>query len=148
MAISRGAGTEIIRSWMGQDVDATQTIITGAAHHIYTILSIVMQCQGKNAGTNKFKFYLVGWDQHAGGTGATHYIVDSIMNVGDTWVWNDKFSFNGTEPTGLSGTGGSVAHADAVADQGTATAQTLTFTCDNAGDNYDIICTYLDQNNA
>ena len=42
MAISRGAGTEIIRSASFEQVESTaQTLIQGVQHHIYTVLSII-----------------------------------------------------------------------------------------------------------
>ena len=45
MAIARGAGTEIIRTAMFEDIDSTtQKLIIGEQHHIYTVLSIVICC--------------------------------------------------------------------------------------------------------
>jgi len=148
MAIVRTAGTEIIRSVCMQDVDGTQELIVGVQHHIYTVLSIILECQAKQAVTNKFKFYLQAWDAHAGSSGETVYIVDSKIQVGETYVWGDKFSFNGYEPTGISGSMNTAAEQDAIADQEGSAVQKLIFTCDNPADNYDIICTYIDQNNA
>ena len=56
MAIARGAGTEIIRTAKFADVDSTvTTLITGVQHHIYTVLSIVVQCESTaTPGTNTF----------------------------------------------------------------------------------------------
>ena len=46
MAISRGAGTEIIRSASFEQVESTaQTLIQGVQHHIYTVLSIIFLIQ-------------------------------------------------------------------------------------------------------
>ena len=65
--------------------------------------------------------------------------------------YNDKFAFNGTEPTSFSAALSTSTHQDAIADQATSTAQKLMFTmtsADGGGQDYDIHITYIDQNNA
>ena len=70
------------------------------------------------------------------------------MQAVETFVWNDKFSFNGNEPTDFTGPLDTVAKQDAIADQAQATAQHLKVWSEASGDNFDVICTYIDQNNA
>ena len=69
------------------------------------------------------------------------------MIAGQTFVWNDKFSFNGHEPTGVSGAMDSIVKQDAIADQG-GVAQYLWANTSNADDNFEILISYIDQNNA
>ena len=71
------------------------------------------------------------------------------MQVAETFVWNDKFSFNGFEPTTFNSTAplNTAAEQDAIADQGSAVPQVLKITAEDANDNFDVICTYIDQNN-
>ena len=72
------------------------------------------------------------------------------MSLEQTYVWNDKFSFMGVEPVDFSGPLSTAAHQDAIADQahGSALTQQLYIDAENAADNYHVICTYIDQNNA
>ena len=70
------------------------------------------------------------------------------MLLAETFVWNDKFSFNGYEPTDFAGPMADATKQDAIADQGSSVAQVLKVTAEHASDNFDVICTYIDQNNA
>jgi hypothetical protein len=63
-------------------------------------------------------------------------------------VFNDKFSFNGYEPTGVSSALSTAVEQDAIADQGGSTAQQLQFYTDGASTTYDVSITYIDQNNS
>ena len=150
MAIARGAGTEIIRSAHFEEVDDTsQILIYGAQHHIYTVLSIVIMAYAKSAVGNKLYLYLQGYDSKAGTTNTTHRIFEEVMSVKSTFVWNDKFSFNGCEPTNFTGPMNDATKQDAIADQGNNLApQYLYISSDNAADDYDVHITYIDQNNA
>ena len=150
MAISRGAGTEIIRSITVADVDdSSQCLIFGVQHHIYTVLSIIIQCQALNAVTDSIVVRLIGYDSgQAANTAQDIYLFNQVMSVGETFVWNDKFSFNGHEPTDFAA-GLDVTKQDAIADQGNASVpQKLFVGATHASDNFDVFCTYIDQNNA
>jgi len=149
MAIARGAGTEIVRSAWFHDMDDTeQELIIGVQHHIYTVLSIVIHCRAVAAITDSIIIALnPGWDAKAGASGTVR-IIDEIIPARKTFVFNDKFSFNGTMPTGISGAMNTVAEQDAIADQGSTTAQKLTADATHANDNFVIGITYIDQNNA
>ena len=149
MAIARGAGTEIIRSAHFGTVDTTATpMIIGVQHHIYTVLSIVVMATNVQAAGNYVDVYFDAFDSKGAASGADIKIFRQAMNISETFVWNDKFSFAGCEPTGFSGALSTVAEQDALADQGTSTAQTLYVSSEHADDNFDVTITYIDQNNA
>lgn len=149
MAIARGAGTEIIRNVWFHDMDATeQELIIGVQHHIYTVLNIVIHCRALNAVSDSMVLAInPGWDAKAGASG-TIRILNEVIPVNGTFTFNDKFSFNGTMPTGISGAMNTVAEQDAITDQGSTTAQKLTAVATHASDNFVIGITYIDQNNA
>ena len=94
--------------------------------------------------SNLNKLYIEGFSAHQASSGSIIYLLDGTMQVGETYVWNDKFSFNGYEPTGTD-VFSTAAHQTANAAQAGSTAQYLKFGCDHANDNYDITVTYLDQ---
>ena len=148
MAIARGAGTEIIRNAWFHDMDDTeQELIVGVQHHIYTVLSIVIHCRALNATTDSIIIAInPGWDAKAGSSG-TIRIINEVIPVNGTFIFNDKFSFNGTMPTGISGAMNTAAEQDAIADQGSSTAQKLTAVATHGSDNLVIGITYIDQNN-
>ena len=148
MAIARGAGTEIIRSHCFAEVDGAQDLIIGVQHHIYTVLSIVVHCRSLNATADKFYIDFVGWDAHGGQSAQGTRMVAQQLAVDSVFIWNDKFSFNGCEPTGISGTLNTEAEQDAIADQGTTTAQKLTFNTSDPADDFDVWVSFIDQNNA
>jgi hypothetical protein len=100
------------------------------------------------AAGNYASCYLTAFDSKGAGSGANIKIFLQDMQSLQTFVWNDKFSFNGCEPTGFSGALSTAAEQDALADQGTSTAQTLFVATEHADDNYDVTCTFIDQNNA
>ena len=68
--------------------------------------------------------------------------------AGSTFVWNDKFSFNGYEPTDFTGAMNAADDQDAIADQGSSVAQYLKFFSTSNSTGWDIHITYIDQNNA
>ena len=146
MAISRGAGTEIIRSASFEQVEGTaQTLIQGVQHHIYTVLSIIFFNTG---GTDNGTLQLIGYDSYAGTTAQEFNLVNVECAAGSTFVWNDKFSFNGYEPTDFTGAMNAADDQDAIADQGSSVAQYLKFFSTSNSTGWDIHITYIDQNNA
>ncbi len=149
MAIARGAGTEIIRCINLEAVNNTvRTIIFGVQHHIYTVLSILVKAEGVATAGNYFEVKLLGYDAVGGTTAQDIMIFRQDMNAEDTFVWDDKFSFNGAEPANFTGPMDDATKQDAIADQGsTPVAQTLLCRTEGA-DNMDVICTFIDQNNA
>jgi hypothetical protein len=149
MAISRGAGTEIIRTIMLNDVDDTwRNLIFGEQHHIYTVLSIIVYAQAVSASGNFIQGRILGYDSLTGTTAEDFYLFKHDMSVPQTFVWNDKFSFNGHEPTDFTGPVDDATKQNAIADQGSSVAQKLQIVSENASDNFNVVCTYIDQNNA
>ena len=149
MAIARGAGTEIIRCATFKELDSTgRSVIIGVQYHIYTVLSIVVYAAALNAAGNYFTVYLTGYDALAGTSGENMTMIQQDMQVAQTYVWNDKFSFNGVEPTDFTGAMDGVDDQDAIADQAQNTSQTLKMAGEHASDNFNVWITYIDQNNA
>ena len=81
MAVPTGSGTETIHSHLFEDVDATQTLILGVQHHIYTVLSIIVKCHVLNATTDKGYINLIGYDLH----GAAHVAQDMNQYIYDPY---------------------------------------------------------------
>ena len=144
MAVPTGSGTETLHSHLFENVDATQTLIFGLQHHVYTVLSIIVYCEVLNATTDFGYLQLKGYEAHAtSGSGSTMIFARFNPQVGETYVWNDKFSFNGYEPSGTAAMSDAVQLLNAA--QGGSTNALLQFTMSHASDDYDIILTYLDQ---
>ena len=150
MAISRGAGTEIIRTAHFEDIDGStnHVLIFGVQHHIYTVLSVTFACKALQATTNKMDLNVLGYDSKGGTTQEYNQIFTQVIPVGETFVWNDKFSFNGHEPVDFTGPMDSIVKQDAIADQGSSVAQKLTCGSTHADDDFEVTITYIDQNNA
>ena len=149
MAIVRTAGTEIIRSAHFETVDDDQTVlIQGVQHHIYTVLSVICNGQSMASVGNYIRLMIIGYDSLAGTTAQEMIIFKQDMNTDQTYVWNDKFSFNGYEPTDFAGPMDDATKQDAIADQGSSVAQKLVIHAENSSDNVDVHVTYIDQNNS
>ena len=149
MAIARGAGTEIIRSALFEDVSNTEVVmIYGVQHHIYTVLSVTCHPRTLNAAGDYIRLKLLGYDSLGGTTAQNIYIFQQDMTALSTFVWNDKFSFNGFEPTNFTGPMDDATKQDAIADQGSSVAQVLKIQAEHASDLFDCTITYIDQNNA
>ena len=149
MAVPTGSGTETLHSAIFEDVDNLQSLIIGVQHHVYTVMSVIINCKALDATTDKAYIQFTGYDSHSGDSGVVMYLAVFNIQVDETYVWNDKFCFNGTEPTDFS-SGGLTVAADqlALAAQATSTVQTLQFdmtSSDDGGQDYDIFVSYLDQ---
>ena len=147
MAVPTGSGTETLHSHLFEDVDATQILIFGVQHHVYTVLSIIVYCNALDATTDFGYIQIKTYDNHtSSGTGSTMILARFNPQVGETYVWNDKFSFNGYEPSGTAVMSAAVQILNA-AQGGSADAE-LQFTmtsADSGGQDYDVGITYLDQ---
>lgn len=147
MAIARGVGTEIIRCHLFEDVNNTvEKLIIGVQHHIYTVLSVICYCANRNATENAY-LGVRGYDSNGGTTDSVHWLSKISCAQGETFVFNDKFSFNGHEPTNFTGPMDTVVKQDAIADQGSSVAQYLFFQTDGASTTYDLTVSFIDQNN-
>ena len=86
MAIPSGSGTEVLKRYLKESQDDTEsTAITGVANHIYTILSIIATNQDSS---NSHVFYIKVNDL---------FLTRDAISVGanETFVWNDKFVLSG-----------------------------------------------------
>ena len=150
MAVPTGSGTETIHAHSFEDVDAIQTLIYGVQHHVYTVLSIIVYCEALDATTDFGYIQIKTYDNHtSSGTGSTMILARFNPQVGETYVWNDKFSFNGYEPSGTAVMSAAVQILNA-AQGGSADAE-LQFTmtsADGGCQNYDVHITYLDQDSS
>ena len=104
MAIARGAGTEIIRTgyWNYNTADTSlRDLIIGEQHHIYTVLSFVMMNHNAPGTANVgCTVSLLGYELNGGNTAQTIQLFRvGALDGQQTFVWNDKFSFNGCEGT-------------------------------------------------
>ena len=145
----RGPGTEIIRCASFREIDSTiQKLIIGEKHHIYTVLSIVVHADNVNTAGNYVKCSFIGWDSKGSASAATMDIFQQPLNSNETFVWNDKFSFNGTEPNSFSAPLDDATKQDAICDQGSSTSQYLQILTAEAADDIDVLITFIDQNNA
>jgi len=146
MAISQATGTEIVRTHMFESIqNVATTLIIGEQHHIYTVLSVVICCvAGSGTGLLKLK----GWDSLGGATAQDIYVVQTNLVDNETFVFNDKFSFAGFEPTGVSGALSTTAEQTAIAAQGGSAVQSLNYVCAASSQYHDVTVTFIDQNNA
>ena len=149
MAIVRSAGTEIIRTAMFNNVtNSACPIISGEQHHIYTILSIIITPMALATAGNFIHAYIQGYDTLAGAGPSTQHLFYHDMQVKQTFVWNDKISFNGWMPADFSaGLGTDGVKQNALADQGGSAQQYLALDTEGA-DNVDVFITFIDQNNS
>ena len=149
MALSVAAGTETLHAYSLDDVDATQDLIFGAQHHIYTVLSTFVYSISIGTAGDTFQLAIVGHDHHAGAdTNASIMVIAKVISVaGQTFIFNDKFSFNGfgsaayTEPLDTN------VEQATIAQQG-GTLQRYRYIPLDADVDCDIHVTFIDQNNA
>ena len=144
MALPTGSGTETLHAHQFQDVDGDQTLIFGVQHHVYTVLSIIAYCNSVAATTDYFALAFKGHDGHAGASAAVTNFAKVVLAAGETYVWNDKFSFNGVEPSGTNVL--SASEQIAIAGQTGSAVQELRWQVSGGGD-YDVLVTYIDQDN-
>ena len=149
MAIARGAGTEIIRSAQFEYVASNttpQTLIFGEQHHIYTVLSIIIFAKAASTG---MEVYIDGYDALEGTTTQGVCLFNpGSMSINETYVFNDKFSFNGHEPTDFVGPMEDATKQNAIADQGSSSPNKLRMGKLANGDQYEVLISYIEQNNA
>lgn len=147
MAVPVGAGFETVHGLHYHDVDNVQSLILGLQHHVYIVSLINIYCDAVDDITDVVFVYLTGYDGHAGASAQVMNIFQTNLDVGQTFIWNNKFAFNGTEPDSTAVF--SAAVQTLIAAQGTTTVQSLAFDCtssDDGGQNYDVHVSYIDQN--
>ena len=150
MALSVAAGTETLHALSFGDADATQDLIVGAVHHIYTVLSTFVYSVSIGTAGDTFQLAIVGHDHHAGAdTNASIMIIAKVVSVaGQTFIFNDKFSFNGFEGAAYTEPLNSNAEQVAIAAQVSAVPQRYQYIPLDADVDCDIHVTFIDQNNA
>ena len=148
MALSVAAGTETLQALSFGDADATQDLIVGAVHHIYTVLSTFVYSISIGTAGDTFQLAITGHDHHAGAGVTEIMVIAKVVSVaGQTFIFNDKFSFNGfgsaayTEPLDTN------VEQATIAQQG-GTLQRYRYIPLDADVDCDIHVTFIDQNNA
>ena len=148
MALSVGAGTETLHGYSFDDVDATQDLIFGAQHHIYTVISTIVHVVSIGTAGDSYKLAILGNGNHAGGTAHLMSLAHVIAVALETFVFNDKFSFNGFETETYTEPLNTNAEQLLQAAQGSSVPQRYQYVPLDADVDCDIHVTFIDQNNA
>jgi hypothetical protein len=148
MALSVAAGTETLHGYSFGLLDGTQDLIFGAQHHIYTVLSIIAFCRAIGAASDTATIQILGNNNHITGTAQTMKIANYVCVANETFVFNDKFSFNGFETAAYTEPLDTNAEQLLQAAQGSAVPQRLQMTTTDADVDLDVHVTFIDQNNA
>ena len=149
MALVVSAGTETLHAASFADADADQDLIVGVVHHIYTVLSTIVHIVAVGTAGDRYTLSIVGHDHHAGaGSNATIMVIVSEISVAlETFVFNDKFSFNGFGAAAYTEPLSTAAEGVTIAAQGGTLQRYVCEPLD--GDvTLDMHVTYIDQNNA
>ena len=148
MALSVAAGTETLQALSFGDADATQDLIVGAVHHIYTVLSTFVYSISIGTAGDTFQLAITGHDHHAGAGVTEIMVIAKVVSVaGQTFIFNDKFSFNGFETVAYTEPLNSNADQLLQAAQGSAVPQRYQYIPLDADVDCDIHVTFIDQNN-
>jgi len=143
MALVTTAGTETLHTAHFEAVtNVEKNLILGEAHHIYTVLSIIVYADsiGDATGVHGLKLFIDGYDSTAGSSQEYIHIARAILpSAVDTYVFNDKFSLNGDEPSSNT--------QAARAEQASGTAQRLVALATSGSNFYHVTITFIDQNN-
>ena len=105
--------------------------------YIYTILSVTIRTVAVHASANDVNLFLVGYDSMAGASGQSIQIASHTATLKNTFVFNDKFSFFGYEPSSNT----QIARAE----QGSNTPQYLKLETAASDCRVDVTVTYIDQ---
>ena len=148
MALDVSAGTETLHAYSFGLLDGTQDLIFGAQHHIYTVLSVISYCVALGSASDTAQIAILGNNNHITGTAQSMILAKWTVVVAETFVWNDKFSFNGFEPATYTEPLSTNAEQLIIAAQGSAVPQRLQMSTTDADVDLNVHVTYLDQNNA
>ena len=146
MALNVAAGTETLHGYSFDDVDATQDLIFGAQHHIYTVISTIVHVVSIGTAGDSYKLAILGNGNHAGGSAHLMSLAHVVAVALETFVFNDKFSFNGFGGAAYTEPLDSAAEMATMAQQG-GTLQRYMFLPLDADVDCDIHVTFIDQNN-
>ena len=147
MALNVSAGTETLQALSFGYADATQDLIVGAQHHIYTVLSTFVYSISIGTAGDTFQLAIVGHDHHKDEGNSIMIIAKVVSVAGQTFIFNDKFSFNGFGAAAYTEPMDTAAEMAAIAQQG-GTLQRYQYIPLDADVDCDIHVTFIDQNNA
>ena len=149
MALSVAAGTETLQALSFADVNAAQDLIVGEQHHIYTVLSTIVTTVSLGTAGDTFYLAIIGHDHHAGAdSNATTMRIAVVTSVvSETFVFNDKFSFNGFGSAAYTEPMNTAAEMATIAQQG-GTLQRYQIVPEETDSPLDVHVTFIDQNNA
>jgi hypothetical protein len=147
MALSVGAGTETLQALSFGNIDATGDLIVGAQHHIYTVLSTIVFCVSIGTTGDVYDLVIKGMNHHDEDVDHLITIAKVVAVVGQTFVFNDKFSFNGFGGAAYTEPLDTAAEMATIAQQG-GTLQRYQYLPQDTDVDCDIHVTFIDQNNA
>ena len=147
MALNVAAGTETLQALSFGDMDATGDLIVGAQHHIYTVLSTIVFCNGIGTTGDVYSLTIKGMNNHAEDVDHVMTLVKVTAVANQTFVFNDKFSFNGFGGAAYTEPLDSAAEMATMAQQG-GTLQRYQYVPQDTDVDCDIHVTFIDQNNA
>ena len=147
MALNVAAGTETLQALSFGDIDATGDLIVGAQHHIYTVLSTIVFCVSIGTAGDTYQLTIKGMNHHAEDVDHVMTIAKVVAVAGQTFVFNDKFSFNGFGGAAYTEPLDTAAEMATIAQQG-GTLQRYQYLPQDTDVDCDIHVTFIDQNNA
>jgi len=149
MALVVSAGTETLHAASFADTDADQDLIVGVVHHIYTVLSTIVYTVSIGTAGDVYNLVIIGHDHHGGAdsNATTMRIAKVVAVANETFVFNDKFSFNGFGAAAYTEPMNTAAEQVLIAAQG-GTLQRYQFQPLDTDVDCDVHVTYIDQNNA
>ena len=147
MALNVAAGTETLQALSFGNIDATGDLIVGAQHHIYTVLSTIVFCVSIGTAGDVYDLVIKGMNHHDEDVDHLITIAKVVAVVGQTFVFNDKFSFNGFGGAAYTEPLDSAAEMATIAQQG-GTLQRYQYVPLDTDVDCDIHVTFIDQNNA
>ena len=147
MALNVAAGTETLQALSFGDIDATGDLIVGAQHHIYTVLSTIVFCVSIGTAGDTYQLTIKGMNHHDEDVDHVMTIAKVVAVAGQTFVFNDKFSFNGFGGAAYTEPLDSAAEMATIAQQG-GTLQRYQYVPLDTDVDCDIHVTFIDQNNA
>jgi hypothetical protein len=147
MALNVAAGTETLQALSFGNIDATGDLIVGAQHHIYTVLSTIVFCVSIGTTGDVYDLVIKGMNHHDEDVDHLITIAKVVAVVGQTFVFNDKFSFNGFGGAAYTEPLDTAAEMATIAQQG-GTLQRYQYLPQDTDVDCDIHVTFIDQNNA
>jgi hypothetical protein len=147
MALSVAAGTETLQALSFGNIDATGDLIVGAQHHIYTVLSTIVFCVSIGTTGDVYDLVIKGMNHHDEDVDHVMTIAKVVAVAEQTFIFNDKFSFNGFGGAAYTEPLDTAAEMATIAQQG-GTLQRYQYVPQDTDVDCDIHVTFIDQNNA